>query len=71
MPEVHTGGPVPAPGARPGFALRFERGRGVLALSGPLAFAAGTIDALEIDLGALPSPVDVRAGAARWRHRRV
>ncbi|AKF07926.1 hypothetical protein [Sandaracinus amylolyticus] len=65
--------PGDAPGdarGRPRFALRFEAGRGVLALARPLAFGAGEIEQLEIDLGRLGGAIDLRAGAARFRHRR-
>jgi hypothetical protein len=54
---------------RPAFALRFDRGRGILALARPLRFSIGTIDALELDLGRLPPRIDLRAGPSRFRHR--
>ncbi|MDQ3037157.1 MAG: hypothetical protein M3Y87_32485, partial [Myxococcota bacterium] len=56
---------------RPRLALRFEAGRGIIALARPLAFHAGAVTLLEADLGRLPSPVDLRAGASRFRHRRA
>ncbi|UJR79464.1 Hypothetical protein I5071_15000 [Sandaracinus amylolyticus] len=42
----------------------------MLALARPLAFGAGEIEQLEIDLGRLGGAIDLRAGAARFRHRR-
>lgn len=61
------------PGGRPRFGLRFEGGRGVIALARPLALGGGVgvVSALEADLGRLPSPIDLRAGASRFRHRRA
>lgn len=62
--------------ARPRFALRFEAGHGVLSLARPLALvserggAYGEIEELEIDLGRLRGPIDVRGGASRFRSRR-
>ncbi|HEY8432344.1 MAG TPA: hypothetical protein VIL20_28420, partial [Sandaracinaceae bacterium] len=56
----------------PRFALRFEDGRGLLVLAKPLRFAFGTVEALELSLGALRFPLDLSAGAARFRtHRTV
>src|SRR5262245_12052440 len=60
-----------APSTKPGFALRFEAGRGIVSLARPLALTAGTLACLEMDLGRLPSPIDLRAGAIRFRHRRA
>lgn len=59
------------PSRGPRFALRFEAGGGVLVLAHPLRFSFGTIDALELSLGSLRFPLDVRAGAARFRSRRT
>ncbi|HJL18489.1 MAG TPA: hypothetical protein RMH99_22710, partial [Sandaracinaceae bacterium LLY-WYZ-13_1] len=64
------GGPRP-PAGGPRFALRFEDGRGRLALSQPFRFALGTIDALELDLGPLRFPLDLSAGPRRFRTRRT
>ena len=55
----------------PRFSLRFENGRGILALARPFTFGLGAIESLELDVGRLPSPLDLRAGAARFRHRRA
>ena len=65
-----TAGPAASPSG-PGFALRFEAGRGILVLARPILEGPFTLAALELDLGRLPSPVDLRAGAARFRHRRA
>jgi len=40
-------------------------------LAQPLAFAFGQVAGLELDLGRLPLPIDLRAGVARFRHRRA
>ncbi len=55
----------------PRFALRFEDGAGRLVLAKPLRFAFGVVDELELDLGPLRFPLDLSAGAGRFRTRRT
>lgn len=74
MPQAAARGDrasAPPPGGGPRFALRFEEGRGLLALARPLRFALGTVEALELSLGALRFPLDLSAGATRFRTRRT
>ncbi len=55
----------------PRFALRFEDGRGLLSLAQPLRFRFGVLEALELSLGALRFPLDLREGPCRFRTRRT
>lgn len=57
--------------AGPRFALRFEAGRGVLALAKPMRVAGGVLEALELTIAVLRFPLDVTAGAIRFRTSRT
>lgn len=54
-----------------GFSLRFEAGRGVATLARPVASAVSTLTRLVMDFGRLQPPIDLRAGANRFKHRRA
>jgi hypothetical protein len=55
----------------PRFDLSVVRGQGRLRLARPLPFAFGRIDALDVDLGPLAFPLDLRRGPSTFRTRRA
>lgn len=60
---------VTGPTAGPRFHIRFERGRGVLSLAGPMVVGPAAIGELSLGLGRVRFPISVGGGASRFRTR--